>query len=888
MRSQRIAAACLAAITAMPTTLMAQAPDLEHEGAAALGLALRRLGVTQRVLMIGAHPDDENSALLATLALGGGANVAYLSLTRGEGGQNRIGAELQEGLGLIRSEELLAARRLDGARQFFSRAYDYGYSKSADEAFRHWPRDSLLSDVVAIVRRFRPDVMVPVFSGTPRDGHGQHQASGIIAREALEAAAEPSRFPGQIAAGLRPHRTPAAYQALYRPGDVSPFEISTGEFDPLFGRSWFQIAMASRSRHRSQDMGTEQPPGPHEVALEPILPASPDSPPAFYAGVDTTLSQRATRLIDERGADPSPRHASDRNRKGDLIDVMRQYESEVAGARIAYTPLEPGGLVTTLAAAVGTLDRARTLIPATGAGDFRFHIEAERDDAVAALVLASGFVMDAVADDPVLVPGQEFVLTIRLWNGGTEEVGVGAVEPVVPVGWTATAVDPAPTSVPSGQLVERQFRVRVAPNASFSNPYFLRDPRRGDMYAWPEDPALRGDPFQAGPIQARATVAIAGVAVALTEPATFVEVDNVTGEHRLPILVVPAAGVSVQPHVAVIPLGTSIAGDAAPDGERVEIGTEIVVTLAGEAPDGSAGTLRIETPDGWSVEPASVAATLSGAGARATYRFRVRAPESLEPGEYPIQAVFESGGERYTRGYDRIAYAHTNPRLLFRPAAVRFAAFPVQVITGLRVGYIEGAGDAGAAVLRQLGVEVELLDARGLAASDLGRFDAIVCGIRAYEVRTDLIANNARLLEYVRRGGTFIVQYNQQEFARGNFAPYPLTMARSAGRVTDEASPFRLLESDHAIFTRPNRIGPADFEGWVQERGLYFIESWAPEYTPLLGLEDPGEEEQRGSLLVARHGDGHYVYVALSFFRQWPAGVPGAYRLIANLVSLGT
>jgi LmbE family N-acetylglucosaminyl deacetylase len=866
MGSQRFAVTLLVALMLAPGVVAAQAGDLEHEGAAALGLALRRLGVTHRVLMVGAHPDDENSALIATLALGAGADVAYLSLTRGEGGQNLIGPELQEGLGLIRSEELLSARRLDGARQYFTRASDYGYSKSAEEAFRHWPRDSLLADVVAVVRRFRPDVIVPVFSGTPRDGHGQHQASGMVAHEALEAAGDPAIFPGQIAAGLRPHRTAAAYQALYRPGDAPPFYLATGAFDPLLGRSHYQIAMASRSRHRSQDMGAAQPPGPHRVALEPISQREPDSPPTVFAGLDTTLSQRASGLT---GASPA------------LADAFRQYEADVAGIRTDYNPLQPGRLVRPLAAALASLDRARALLPASGSQEFRFHLEAERDDAVAALVLAAGVVMEATTDDPVVVPGQEFELTLRLWNGGTEEIGVRDLEPALPRDWSATPLDPAPASISPGVLVERRFRVRIASNASPSEPYFLREPRQGEMYTWPADPLLRGDPFEPDPVQAKAIVAVGGFAVALSGAATYVEVDKALGERRLPILVVPAATVNVQPAVAIVPLG-AMYQDGGASVER-----EVAVVVTGEAPDGIAGTLRLEAPEGWKVEPAAVDVRLASADDRATYRFRVEPPASLAPGEYPVHAVFEAAGTRFTRGYDRIAYPHTRPRLLFRAATVRFAAFPVRVAEGLRVGYVEGAGDDGAEVLRQIGVAVEPLDASALATADLSRYNAIISGIRAYEVRPDLIASNARLLEYVQQGGTFIVQYNKQEYAEGGFAPYPVTMAQSAGRVADEASPFRLLEPAHPILALPNRIDRSDFEGWVQERGLYFLATWAPQYTPLLALQDPGEEEQHGSLLVARHGEGHYAYVALSFFRQWPQGVPGAYRLIANLVSLG-
>ncbi|HEX7052296.1 MAG TPA: PIG-L family deacetylase, partial [Longimicrobiales bacterium] len=374
---------CVAAVLAGAPAASAQVASTEYDGAAALGLALRRLGPTQRVLMIAAHPDDENTSVLSTLALGHGADVAYLALTRGDGGQNAIGPELQEAIGLIRSEELLAARRLDGARQFFTRAYDYGFSKSAAEAFQHWPKDSVLADVVAVIRRFRPDIVVSVFTGTPRDGHGQHQAAGILAREAFTAAGDPSRFPAQIAHGLRPHRPAKLYQSLWRGTPAGAVPLETGTYDPLLGRSYHQIAMASRSRHRSQQMGRTYPPGPQQVALNRVDVEAPGEA-SIFAGVDTTLSARARSL----GAAP------------DLLRTLEAYDAAVARARGGFNPLEPGAIVPDLAEALELVDRAAAALAGRdgdAATELRFHVEAERADVRAALALAAGVVVGAVA-----------------------------------------------------------------------------------------------------------------------------------------------------------------------------------------------------------------------------------------------------------------------------------------------------------------------------------------------------------------------------------------------------------------------------------------------------------------------------------------------------------
>jgi len=866
MHRFRIPGAVLGAILSV-TTAQAQVPVLEHEGAAALGLALRRLGVTQRVLMVGAHPDDENTAFLSELALGHGAEVAYLSLSRGEGGQNLIGPELQEGLGLIRTDEMLAARRLDGAHQYFTRAYDYGYSKSADEAFRHWPRDSVLADVVAVVRRFRPDLIVPVFSGTPRDGHGQHQASGILARDAFEAAADPMFAPQQMVSGLAPHRARGVMQALYAPTSTTPLFLDTGDLDPLLGRSHYQIAMASRSRHRSQDMGQAEPIGPQRTGLQPVAGDLPATPAGIFDGVDGTLSARALRLA-----------MPDR-----LVQALRRYEMQTAQAAATFNPLHTAAMVPSLATALALLDRAAAMLPAgDAAAALRFHLDAERADVVTALRLAAGVILDASTDDARVVPGQTFQLTLRVWNGGTETLEVRALEPTSPAGWHVEALDPSPASVASGEVAVRRYRVRVAPDATPSEAYYLKERRSGDLYVWPGDAGIRGTPFGPPVVRAQASVVVAGHVVRLETDAAFVDVDKALGERRVPVLVLPAAGVTIRPGVAIVP----IADDRTSDGSPRAVTRVIRVTVETESPGGIEGTLRVDAPAGWRVEPASAPVMLRQPGDRTTVEFRVSTSAGVAGGEHTVRALLETSTAWHVRGYRRIDYPHTQPRLLFEPAEMRFVAFPVRIADGLRVGYIEGAGDDGPEALRQLGVAVELLDAAALASADLSRYSAIVAGIRAYEVRADLIANNARLLDWVAKGGTFVVQYNKHEYVEGGFAPFALTMAQPAGRIADEASPVALLDSTHAILASPNRIGAADFEGWVQERGLYFAETWAEPFRPLLAMTDPGEAPREGSLLVAPHGDGTYVYVALSFFRQWPAGVPGAYRLLANLVSM--
>lgn len=859
MIRKRVPIAILAAAAALahaPAPARAQEIATDYRGAAGTGLSLRRLGTTKRVLMVGAHPDDEDTQLLARLALQDGADVAYLSLTRGEGGQNGIGTELGEGLGLLRTEELLAARRVDGARQFFTRAYDFGFSKSADEAFRHWPREELLRDVVRVIRTYQPDIVVTVFSGTPRDGHGQHQVSAIVAREAFDAAADPARFPEQVAQGLAPWRASKLYMSLRGRGEGATVRIPIGDLDPLTGRSPYQAAMASRSRHRSQDMGAAELAGPRQGSLQRVFPAASGEERSMWEGIDTVLTARGGS------------------------SALAGYRRGIGRLRSTANPLHPDAMIPALAEVVTSLasmssESARSSA-STGNARWMRDVASERRDAEAVLAQAAGVVVDALADDARIVPGEAFELTLSVWNGGVRTIRIDSLMPMLPQGWTAERVDSsASAEVAAGTLATRRFRVRVPADAKPTEAYFLRAPRDGDLYRWPAgDPSL-ALPFEPGPVWARAVVRIEGAALGIDREATFRAVDLRSGELRRPVMVVPAVSVRLDPRTRVLPTNQPRP-------------LAYTVHLAAEAPEGISGTLALSLPAGWRAEPASIAVRFRAPGEVQEAHFTVAAPANAREGDYPVSAVFTTDdGRRYDRGVQVIDYPHVRARPLYHPAASAVRAFDVRVPAGLRVGYVEGAGEPGPGFLENLGITPVLLGADDLAQGDLDRFDVIVTGSRAYEVRADLGAHNRRLLDWVERGGTLIVQYNKYELVEGGFTPYPLTMARPHGRVTEENAPVTLLDAASPVFTTPNRIDESDWRGWVQERGLYFAETWDSAYTPLLQMGDPGEAPLRGSLLVARHGRGTYVYTGLAFFRQFPDGVPGAYRLFANLLALG-
>jgi LmbE family N-acetylglucosaminyl deacetylase len=881
-----------------------------YDGAVSTGLALRRLGNTARVLHIAAHPDDENTALFSPLALGLGVDAAYMSLTRGEGGQNSIGPELSTGLGIIRSEELLAARRLDGGRQFFGRAIDYGYSKSADEAFRRWPRDELLSDVVEVIRRYRPDVVVSVWSGTERDGHGQHQASGVIAREAVLAAGDPDRFPEQLAAGLRPHMPALYYRSAWfseRPPDV---ELNTGVLDPLLGRSYHQVAMASRSLHRSQDQGRRLEPGPRRTAFHRIDPAGDEpvaetrvfgryeqGPPltdrSLFEGVDTLLSQRARRVAGLAGGRSLAAHdagsaRSDGGPRADVVDRLREYEALVERARREYNPFEPWRLLPVLVQAQEQLAGTADLLDQDGrdavgsspaahaSGDLDFHLAAELDDLRDAMLAAANVRVDVVAEREWVVPGQTFRLELGIWNGGVEAVSARAA-PLLPDSWTWLAdQDVDELAVGPGERVSVAYDVTVPPEAGYTTPYYLdpAEPATGTMYRWPDEPDVRGLPFAAAPVRGSFLVRLPGArALTLEREAAWIGVDRRAGEFHRPVKVVPPASVAVDPDLLMVPT-------MAKDRER-----EVTVLVRAHAPEGVAGELRLSRPPGWSVSPGNVAVHIEDDGEH-PYTFRLTPAEDAPAGEYEVGAVLATSAGELDLGFQVIDYPHIAPNHLYGPARARVRILDVEVAP-VRVGYIAGAPDGVPEALDRLGLEWRALASSDLANGDLDAFDVIVTGIRAYELRDDLVAGNRRLLDWVRRGGTLIVQYNQYAALQRDYTPWPVTIARPHGRVTDPEAPVGILEPEHRIFNSPNRIGAVDWDAWVQERGLYFLDTWDGPLTPLLAMSDAGEEPLTGGLLTAPLGDGKWVYSGLALFRQLPQGVPGAYRLLANLLSLG-
>jgi LmbE family N-acetylglucosaminyl deacetylase len=803
--------------------------------------ALEKLNTLGSVMMIAAHPDDENTAMLAFLARGRHVRTAYLALTRGEGGQNLIGSEQGDQMGIIRTQELLAARKIDGAEQYFTRAIDFGFSKIADETLTQWPREQVLADVVWNIRRFRPDVVILRFTGTPRDGHGHHQASAILGKEAFTLAADPSKFPEQLAF-VQPWQAKRLMQnsAGGGPGGgrggapTAPVEqgvdLDLGTYSPELGYSYGQIAGMSRSQHRSQGMGSAERPGAQRNTL--VTLAGDKATKDLFEGVDTSWG-RVTG-----GARVAP-----------LVER----------ALASFEPGHPEKLLPALA-------EVRPLIAAIDDPLARRKL-AELDELLA---LASGLYLEAQANDFAITPGSDLRVnasaTVRL----PVQVSITGIRLTGMQGAPSQAIPP--TVLVNNQPTQYPLIVKVPANQPYSGPFWLAQPKNGTMYSIP-DQRLVGNADNTPVLEAHFTVRIAGTEVELTRPVQHRYVDRVYGELFRPLEVVPPVAIDLAANALVF---TNSAARQIDVPVRSNSGKQ-------------SGDVRLEVPGGWQVTPATQHFDLGFTDEQVTVSFQLTPPAADSKGV--IRAVAQVGAAGVSVGLARIDYPHIPVQMLL-PAAQ--TALVRANITNLAktVGYVMGAGDEVPDGIRQLGAEVALLSAQDLARGDLSKFDAIVTGVRSWNTRADLRANYQRLFAYANNGGTVIVQYNVAEGgAPGGTAggplehigPYPIRTGRD--RVTVEQAPITFPNPQLKLLHAPNEITQADFEGWVQERGLNFPDQWDEKYLSVLESHDPDEMPLKGGMLYTPYGKGAYIFSAYDWFRELPAGVPGAYRIFANMLS---
>ena len=855
----------------------AQVRPIYDMGAAGLTQVLQRLQTTASVLHTGAHPDDEDSAFIARAARGDHARVAYVSLNRGEGGQNIIGPELFDALGVIRTEELLQARRLDGAEQFFGHTFDYGFSKSRAEAAMKWGERDTLADYVRVIRLFRPLVIYSRFSGTPADGHGHHQEAGYLTPLAFKAAADPNEFPGQLREGLRPWQAKKLYRGIgfnARPDPNAPdVQVQEGIIDPAAGRSYAEISFEGRSQHKTQAQGGIEPRGPIASTLL-LIEANVQSPRperSIFDGLDTSIRGLAKLAGLPDGTIAAELGAMDAAAKKALSD---------------YEPLQPAGIIPALADGLRATRAARAALKTSAAGsadaraDADFLLALKEDEFTDALVRAAEVEVDPLAGQETVVPGEALDVVVRMFVQPASNVQLRRTSVTAPAGWMVQSVPAPETTTAAGFGGRREmptdvqpYRISVPANAPVTEPYYLRQPRTGDTYKWADgDP--KGLPFQPPLVTASVAMTIGGVDVTLTRPVQFRYADAVRGELRRDINVAPRVTVGLDEPLVVVPLGNSTYQQ------------KLVVRATSFSPKPVSGTLRLRLPEGWTSAPAQASFTLNASGDKTSTPFVVTAPKGRTAGRLEIAAEASVAGETFSRDVQVISYPHIQTHRLYWPATTTAQVFDVKV-AAVKVGYIMGSGDEVPEAIRRMGVDVTMLGADMLATGDLSRFDTIVVGIRASETNPDFVANNGRLIDYMRNGGTMIVQYQQQEYANKMLAPYPASPPTNANpRVTVEDAPVKILVPAHPVFNFPNKITDADFSGWVQERNAYAFSMWDSRYVPLLECADPGEPPVRGAEVYADVGKGRYIYTAYSWFRQLPAGVPGAYRQFANLISL--
>jgi LmbE family N-acetylglucosaminyl deacetylase len=792
--------------------------------AARIRLALDRLDVVGSALMIAAHPDDENTALLAWLANGRKVRTAYLSMTRGDGGQNLIGSESGVALGLIRTQELLAARRLDGAEQMFTSALDFGYSKNTEETLAFWEKERVLADVVRAIRTFQPDVIVTRF--TPKlGGHGNHTASAALAEEAFAAAADPARFPEQR---LKPWRAKRLVWNAFRFGgagpDTTPGRISLdlGAYDPLLGRSYTELAGESRSMHKSQGFGAAERRGSFTNTFEVRLgdPATQD----LFEGVDLTWKR---------------------------VPGGAAVAQALAEAKKAWDPEAPHLMLPALA-------KARRAMATLGDAAIVARKRQEIDELMRG---CAGLWLEAIAESPTVSPGGSVGIATAALRRAPMAITLESVE-IRPAGGSNSAA----RTLKDNEPVADSFRVAVPKSRQPSQPSWLRSaPRAGSFVI--DDPADAIKPENEPAFSARFTVQIAGERIAYDVPVAYRWTDRVLGERYRDLVIVPPATLRFEDEVYVFPLP-----DAAPKTVRV--------TVEG-ADRAIAGSLRLALPAGWSAAPAAQDVKLARAAQETTVTFRVTPGKG--PAAAAMRAEFVADGETWGTRRVAIDHEHIPIQVMFPDAEAKLVRDDV-VCAAREVGYLEGSGDAIPQALRAMGVRVTPLTDEDVERADLSKYDAIVAGIRAYNTRPRLRALEPRLLEYAAKGGRLIVQYNTSEPGLGEgLGPYPFTISRD--RVTDETAAMTIAKPDHPLVTRPNRIAARDFDGWVQERGIYFAGPLDSHYDAPLTCHDPGEADLAGGLIFTRHGRGVFVYTGLVFFRELPAGVPGAYRLFANLVS---
>ncbi len=895
-------------------------PIHPDRGAAGLARILREIRTRASLALVVAHPDDEDGGMLVWETRGVGARAIQLTLNRGEGGQNEMSSDVYDAMGLVRTQELLQAGRFYGVEQYWTRAIDYGFSKTREEALEKWGHDRVLADAVRVIRMRRPLVITSVFIGNPTDGHGNHQVAGQLAQEAYVAAGDPTKFPEQIQEGLRPWtplkvygRSPFAEitkdgmydYAIDKYVPVRFFDyvaqkwttekpsvnltIDEGKVIAGTGLTATQIAREGWGLQKSQNGGGTLPqPAPATASYHRYgsrVPTS-DAEQTFFDGVDVTLNGIAALATGDTAF-----------LKSGLAEITAKADAAFA----QYSPEKPAAIAPLLADGLkGTRDlvaqvRASKLTE-PGKSDVLFELgikEQQFQKGLAAALEVSfntavsaqlkmpdpnaggrgrgGMGMMRSAAFTMAIPGQAFAVETTVLNMGGEAVGLDRVT-LVPADGKDWAIElqgkPANTVAPGKQEMWRM-TVKVPTDAAITRPYYKRDSLEQPYYDL-IDARYRNLSTAPYPLTAKATFSYHGVPFEVEQAVQSSERVAGIGQVQQPLMVAPAISVSLGLPGGALPLTSK--------------SLSLTATVHSNVKGAAQGVLRLALPAGWRSEPAEAPFSMARDGEDRVISFNV-VPSGVKAQTYNISAVAEFDGKKYSEGYRTTGYPGVRSYPFYTSATYKAVGVDVQTVSGLRLGYLPGTGDEVPKAIENLGHEVRVLATSDLTQGDLSGYDAIVLGVRAYAVRADLKSANGRLLDYVKNGGVLVVQYNLQDFDH-NYGPYPFELGSNPQKVVDEASTVKFVEPNHPMFTWPNKISPSDFNGWEEERGHGFMKTWDKQYTSLVETHDPEQDEQKGGLLIARYGKGFYIYDAFAIYRQLPSGVPGAYRLLGNMISL--
>lgn len=856
------------------------ARDLPQDhGANGVWQRLLKLKTTASVLHTQAHPDDEHADLLTYLGRGNGVRTALLSLNRGESGANVLGPELFDQLGLLRTEEFLLAAAYYGLDDlYFTKLADYGYSKRVEEAYRKWGKENVLREMVRVIRINRPLVIISRFHGSARDGHGNHQAAGELTPLAWQMAGDSAAFPELLAEGLRPWKALKIYRGGIRPANNERWqvEVNTGEFSPWLGQSYKNFSLIGYSMHRSQVGGNRNVVhGPFKMYYErlSIDLKNEEKERGFFDGIDTSING-----IFSVTGEKAPEG---------IMPLLAGITNEVTTALQLFQMQLPAAVVPSLTNGLAKTRAAIKLL--TNQPEALFMLQVKEQQFMDAINTALGITVQPMAvpsgtkearsifePQPTMgfaVAGRPFDVRVVLLHNSPFSIEPKEVKLAAPEGWQIKSRQSEIKALTSNDKLEQSFVVTLPPKAAFSQPYFSRASIQESAYQVQEK---QSENLPAGnpDLQVVLSYLINGELIEVRRPVLVRQSALPFGYNQYTLKVAPAIAVNLKPRSGIVPLN---AGQ-----KSFSTGVELINNFDSAI----RGEVALKLPPGWKVQPEQTSFFFTKAGEKKPFNFTVTVP-AIAPKEYTIEAVAKANGQSYTVGYDLISYRDLDQSVVYYPATMTVKGVEVNIVKGLRIGYVMGAGDDVPAALQQVGAQVQLLTAAELAAGKFGLFDAIIIGTRAYAVRPDLHTYNQSLLAYAKNGGHLIVLYQTPEFVPEQMAPYPAKLPGNAEEVSEEEATVRILAAGHPVLHYPNKITAADFENWMEQRGSKFFSEWDNAYTPILSSNDEGQTPQSGGWLMAKYGAGHYTYFAYALHRQLPYGVQGAYRLLANLVSYG-